>query len=146
MTMSVRPVQPSKAFSPITVTELPMTMSVRPVQSSKADFPIYVTESGMTMLVRPVQPEGFKTDFRYRVGDDDARQACATTETSNFRHRVGDDDAGQARAILEGILFNFLCTFGDNSHSVFYFIFCHRSVVDYLYIARFGFFVYLIIL
>ena len=44
MVTEVRPVQFSKAHSPIEVTELPMVTEVRPVQSLKANSPIEVTE------------------------------------------------------------------------------------------------------
>ena len=49
----VRAVQPSKAYSPIEVTELPMVTEVRPVQYLKAKAPIEVTELGMITEVRP---------------------------------------------------------------------------------------------
>ena len=50
------PVQPSKAFPEILVTELGMVTEVRPVQSLKAPSPILVTNLGMVSEVKPVQP------------------------------------------------------------------------------------------
>ena len=56
MIMEVNPVQPSKASSPIEVTELGIVMEGSPEQCSKAYCPIKVTELGMVMAVRLVQP------------------------------------------------------------------------------------------
>lgn len=44
MEIEVRPLQPSKALSPIEVTELGIVIEVRPLQPSKAFFPMEVTE------------------------------------------------------------------------------------------------------
>lgn len=57
---------------------------------------------------------------------------------SNLCHRVWDDNTFQICASIKGIRYNFR-HFGNrnNSHSIFYFIFCHKSVDDCLYIARF---------
>ena len=56
MTMLVSPVQPSKAYWRIYVTELGIVMTPKLVQFSKAPYPISVTELGMVTLVKPVQP------------------------------------------------------------------------------------------
>ena len=53
MVILVKPVQPLKAYSSISVTELGMTMLVRPVLSLKASHPIFVTELGITVFLQP---------------------------------------------------------------------------------------------
>ena len=46
--------QPSKAYWPIVVVELPMIKPLRPLQPEKAQLPIEVTEFGM--VSEPVKP------------------------------------------------------------------------------------------
>ena len=48
-------VHPSKAFSPMLVTELGMVTEVRSVHLKKAYSPMLVTELGMSIEVRPEQ-------------------------------------------------------------------------------------------
>ena len=50
----MRPLQYSKAPSPILVTELGIVTEVRPLHSLKAPSPILVTELGIVTEVRPV--------------------------------------------------------------------------------------------
>ena len=49
--------QPSKASSPISVTELGIMIDLRPEQLQKAHSPILVTELGIVIEVRPKQSE-----------------------------------------------------------------------------------------
>ena len=57
MVIEVREEQPSKAHSPILVTEAGMVIEVREKQPEKALSPILVTEAGMVIEVRAEQPE-----------------------------------------------------------------------------------------
>ena len=57
MVTDVKPLQNSKAPSPIDVTLLPMFTVVRPLQPLKAPSPIDVTLSGMVTDVKPRHPE-----------------------------------------------------------------------------------------
>ena len=56
MVTLVRPVQPEKAFHPISVTLSGMVTLVSFAQPSKAPPPISVTPAGMVTLVRFAQP------------------------------------------------------------------------------------------
>ena len=51
----VKPVQPSKAPSPILVTELGIVIEVKPLHLQKASDSISVTELGIVTEVKPVQ-------------------------------------------------------------------------------------------
>ena len=51
----VRPLQLTKALSPILVTELGIVIEVRPLHVQKAKFPILVTELGIVTEVRLLQ-------------------------------------------------------------------------------------------
>ena len=51
----MRPLHPSKANSPILVTEFGMVIDVKPEQPEKAPSPILVTEFGIVIDVKPVQ-------------------------------------------------------------------------------------------
>ena len=51
----VRPLHPSKANSPILVTEFGMVIDVKPEQPEKAPSPILVTEFGIVTDVKPLQ-------------------------------------------------------------------------------------------
>lgn len=66
--MLVRPVQPSKADSPIDVTLSGISIPVSPVQPSKAESPIDVTLFGIVKIHRSAVP------IRPRRGEPDARR------------------------------------------------------------------------
>ena len=51
---SFNPLQPTKAPSPILVTEFGMVIDVKPLQPAKALFPILVTEFGMVTEFKPL--------------------------------------------------------------------------------------------
>ena len=51
MVIEVKPVQSSKAFSPIDVTEFGILIEVKPVQFTKAKLPIVITELGIVTEV-----------------------------------------------------------------------------------------------
>jgi hypothetical protein len=55
MVMDVRPLQLSKAPSPIDVTLFGIVTEVRPLQPQKAAFPMDVTLFGIVTEVRPLQ-------------------------------------------------------------------------------------------
>ena len=56
MVKLVKPLQPSKAPSPIEVTLEGRDKLVKPLQPEKASSPISVTPEGMVKLVKPLQP------------------------------------------------------------------------------------------
>ena len=53
MVIEARDLQPSKAPSPILVTEAGMATEVRAEQPQKAEKPILVTEEGITLFLHP---------------------------------------------------------------------------------------------
>ena len=54
MVTDVKPLQRSKALSPILVTEFGIVTDVKPLQLSKAPYSILVTEFGMVTDVKPL--------------------------------------------------------------------------------------------
>ena len=76
----VRPLQPSKAFSPMNWTEFPIIKLVRPLQSEKAPDPIDLTEFGIVTLTDFCNQKGTIIDGLERVSNCQTCQATATFE------------------------------------------------------------------
>ena len=55
-TLTTRDLQPSKALSPMWVTEFGMVKLAKELQPEKASPPMWVTEFGMVKLTRALQP------------------------------------------------------------------------------------------